>query len=265
MKQILASATVVLAVIILGGCAYDNSRFYQPTFEPGGSGPSSAPMELALCDVREGFMGPGIIVDWRHIGPRFAVQNSNCGAPRDGAMWLRSSKASGYYLLNTNDIDGSGAMSSYYYAELIPNELIGAGRLGSTTTDGDPDNRPAANSAYRFVLDDDDVQQINGRMWRYRRWHWEKDGESRARTPREEYRMQAAPGWTFFIRFNTSIKRDGHPELLEARRRTLRKMVESVKIERLDMVWAEQELQRQKEVECVRYPKSCRGDKRSQH
>lgn len=274
MRKIWTVLMVIVTSVGAGGCAYDNSRFYpSATFVPGSSEslPPSvvsgrAPTALAMCHARRGFIPPGIVIDWMQVGPAFAAMH-RCGAPKYGAMWIHVDKVGprGYSLLLTNDIDGSGAMSTLYLAGLVSEEAVAAGRIARASTDGDPDNRPAPNSGYQYQLDRDETLLINGHAWRHRRWYWEKEGGSSNRTPREEYRMQAAPGWTFLIRFNTSLKKDDHSELLEARRRTLRKMVESVKIERLDMVWAEQELQRQKEAECVRYPKSCRGDKRSQH
>ena len=246
----------------LSGCAYDNSRLYQPVFDPGNrsvalNGPV---MELELCHVREGFIPPGIIIDWNHIGPRFAAQSA-CVPLRGATMNISQSssdQAPLHQMLVTNDIDGSGAMSSSYRAWLVSEAYDK--KVAEKGTDIHPDSRPRPDGRYNYVLDTDETLTINGRTWRHRRWHWvEKEGieklEKIPSIPREEYRTEAAPGWVFWIRSNLNAEMRNYPDLMESRLRTLRTMVESVKFEPLDRAWAEQELERQRIATCAQYPK----------
>lgn len=244
----------------LSGCAFDNSRFYQTAFDPA-VGPVDTPVDLGLCHVREGFIPPGIIIDWKHIGPRFAAQ-APCVPPKGAVMEIsRRRSPTAYRTLITNDIDGSGAMSNSYIAYLS-SEQADKEEAESNRTDVHPDSRPPEDGTRRYVLDTDETLVINGRKWRHRRWHWENlvRVESPPRIPREEYRTEAAPGWVFWIRSNLNAQMRNYPDLMESRLRTLRMMVESVKFEPLDLAWAEQELERQRALTCAdpkQYPEMC--------
>lgn len=223
------------ALVGLGcGCsaAFDNSRYYAPTFRPN-------PEPVLVCPYRNLLVNAqvGWVVEVNHPARIFP-----CSPPDAEGIYI--SPAGRLLVAKWRETDGGGANAGTNYSmrTLFPDER---------ERDQERFDRFRASAYYAPEdIKEQRTFQHNGLVWEHiyvrelTRYPQSLDGRGAGPNPppgparpqrlRDEYIYKHPEGWWLRVRATFRPEMENFPEILASRRDTLRQVVESIRIEPKD-------------------------------